>query len=276
MRKTTLVLAAALIIALLFPWAAASGSAKTIYSSEYWGGTQTAAGYQNVLGSKYTVADMTVTQAGNTVTVTLSGGYFANYVDNPTIAAPGDLFISSGGWLDATNVDPSRPYHTDTFKESEGWDFVVQAPTAPGDWQTTNVYSIDGLQWHSGGIWDNTVIQQTSGTGLYRKYQAWRKGDGAGALVGTARSRLMGTPQGGSDLIFEFDVDLLGITGTTEVGLHWTMKCGNDILEGSAPLDNPPVPLPSTVLLLFSGLASVAFVQRKRGFGTFLARCLAR
>jgi hypothetical protein len=47
---------------------------------------------------------------------------------------------------------------------------------------------------------------------------------------------------------------------TTPFGLHWTMDCGNDLLD----LQANPVPEPSTLLLLAPGLAALYGYSRRR------------
>ena len=58
--------------------------------------------------------------------------------------------------------------------------------------------------------------------------------------------------------------DLSGIDSWASVrewGLHWTMECANDVIEGSFS----PVPEPATVLLFGAGLAGLAVFGRRRG-----------
>ena len=43
------------------------------------------------------------------------------------------------------------------------------------------------------------------------------------------------------------------------IAAHWTMSCGNDVIEGCAP-----VPEPQTLLLMGIGLLGLAFVGRKK------------
>ncbi|MEW6428967.1 MAG: PEP-CTERM sorting domain-containing protein [Thermodesulfobacteriota bacterium] len=50
-------------------------------------------------------------------------------------------------------------------------------------------------------------------------------------------------------------------TGFT-LGAHWTMSCGNDVIEGSVPV--APVPEPATLLLFGIGLTGIAGFRRTR------------
>ena len=52
-----------------------------------------------------------------------------------------------------------------------------------------------------------------------------------------------------------------GWSSVQEWGLHWTMACANDVIEGSFS----PVPEPATALLFGAGLAGLAAFGRRRG-----------
>ena len=216
-----------------------------IGSAAYWGGRVAGASsiaYGDVIGSPYfNVDQMIVTHSGRDWTVTLVGPYFGYHNDQnadgglPYRFGPGDLYINSNGWV--ATQGPAGHYETDTFAQSEGWNFVVTKNTED-QW---GLYSLD-----------YSKIQYTNaGSGyIYRTGQAWQ--GGAGGYIGAARI----DDHLNNQLTFTFNT---GTFDWTNIGLHWTMQCGNDVVEGAAP-----VPEPSTMLLLGSGLVGLWGIRKKR------------
>ena len=225
----------------------------------YWGGTvqhSTATNYGDVIGNPYfNVDSMTVTRSGNEWNVAIVGPYFGYHLDPaadggfPYSLGPGDLYLNSTGW--SASQGPAGHYETDTFNSSEGWDYVVTK--VDGNW---GLYRLD-----YSAIVNTTVAPQLNPNYyIFRLDQAWR--GGAGSYVGSATYDLSS-----SGLIIAFN------TGSedfgNDVGFHWTMQCGNDVIEGKAvgvtPL-NPDVsvPEPGTILLLGTGLIGLAGCGRKR------------
>ena len=188
----------------------------------YWGGKYVnikPSAHSDVIGRRTIVDQMEVVMKNDIMTITITGPYFFNYVHKVSRtqdAPPGDLYISSTGW----KVSGNPPYTTDIFEASEGWDYVVSL-------ERKKVYALDFPKI--------TMTSALPHERKYREHQAWR--GGYGAVVDDAVVTL--TDHG---LTFIFSVRNMKLG--SEIGLHWTMKCGNDIIEGSALV--PPIVLSST------------------------------
>ncbi len=183
----------------------------------YWGGKYVnikPSGYTDAIGSRSRLDQMEVIMNNDIMTVKITGPYFFNYVHNlkrTGDAPPGDLYISSQGW----KVSGTAPYTRDIFEASEGWDYVVS-------FETKKVYRLK--------FSDITMTSALPYVSKYRAHQAWR--GGYGEAVDDAEVILTD-----KDLTFIFSVRNMELH--SEIGLHWTMKCGNDIIEGSALI--PPI-----------------------------------
>ncbi|HME46425.1 MAG TPA: PEP-CTERM sorting domain-containing protein [Syntrophorhabdales bacterium] len=190
-------------------------------SAIYWGGKYVnvkPSGYRDVIGSRSAVDQMEVIVNGNVMTVKITGPYFFNYAHNikhTRDAAPGDLYISSRGW----KVAGRPPYTGDIFEASEGWDYVVS-------FEKKKVYTLR--------FSDIVMTSPLPYVTKYRAHQAWR--GGYGDYVADAAVTLTET-----GLTFIFTVRDMRLE--SKIGLHWTMKCGNDIIEGNAPIAPVAMPL---------------------------------
>ena len=183
----------------------------------YWGGKYVRvkpSAYTDSIGRGSAIDQMEVIMNNDVLTVKITGPYFFNYAHKLKRAQdvpPGDLYISSQGW----RVSGTPPYTKDIFQASEGWDYVVSL-------ENKKVYTLK--------FSDIIMTSPATRVGKHRAHQAWR--GGYGEALDDAAVTLTD-----SGLTFIFSVRNMRLG--SEIGLHWTMKCGNDIVEGSASI--PPI-----------------------------------
>jgi len=137
----------------------------------------------------------------------------------------------------------------------------------------TYEYAFDfGFDTHS---YDNNTNYSGDDTGLYLVDEWGDDGDihyttsnpfamATGDLVAGAGGATSGTEsqldwQSTYYRIASFDIS--GIENFQQLDVHWTMSCGNDVIDGSYTPD--PVPEPATMVLLGSGLVGLALYRRR-------------
>ena len=229
-------------------------------TNAYWGGVLYTGGPSvgDVIGNGFALDGIDVSINGSKMTVKVIGPYFSTFGSSFT---DGDLYISSTGWFvnDTTGNSPGSkvPSAQDTFKTdgSEHWDYVVGTrldSIVPVTHFTPGVFNLDfGAVGNSAFHFTNDVLSNGSAG---RSLQAWKGGYGS-TFFETATI----TPDYAHNmLIYQFDDSFL--PNVNNVGFHWTMDCGNDVVEGQG---TPTVPEPGSLLLLGLGSVGLGICRRR-------------
>jgi hypothetical protein len=237
---------------------AASAGAVTI-NDGYVGGTPTdpADFGKDIIGtpSAYDVSHMDVQWDSGLLVVKI----YSQFFDNVGISGIelGDLFISTDGW----NPFGAAPYPEDNRTNGEDWEVALvlddhgEGDHGPGVDFAGRSGVLSAFVVDPAGI-EETFLLGTS----YRQFQEAQYNP-----VGQQQAFALGT-WGIFDELGEYDSLIMSINlgrllegFDGELGFHWTMTCGNDVIEGGAA-----VPEPSSMLLLGGALLGGVFCRKKR------------
>ncbi|GAB4251983.1 MAG: hypothetical protein Kow00109_27620 [Acidobacteriota bacterium] len=168
---------------------------------------------------------------------------FPSHVGTPAAygAILGDLFLSTDGW----NPYGTAPYAGDNSTNGESWEYVLRR----GDGGLAHLYQV-----LAGGI-------QLSDDYFDSSHYIFRAGQEVRYAPLNGQSALKTGSWTGTAEYLEFRIDPTGtpLAGATQLGFHWTMSCGNDVIEGLVA-----VPEPGVLTLLAGGLLGVLAAGARR------------
>ena len=207
----------------------------------------------------FNIDRLEVNLVGDRLVVDIYSGYFDNVGEYDTRL--GDLFLSIDGW---NPVDPSD--QDSMHNGGEAWELVASLH-GKGDIEAkSGNASLYRLDPSNAAQYENDILtsdEKTDGSRyIYRGDQEvqYNQETGQGVLL---------TDEGSWYISDEMDFlrisvqALVGpdfdLTDIKSLGYHFAMTCGNDVIEGSAP-----VPEPGTVFLLGVGLIAMATRGRRR------------
>jgi len=213
-------------------------AAPIVIQDTYIGGTPTDPSYneQDVIGvpKYFDVSKMEVSfLANNTLCVDIYSQYFNNIGQYNTQL--GDLFLSTDGYRG----------------EGEQWEYALKLDSYLPKNTTTGNISLYKI------IAENIVY--SSASGIYREGQEVQYNPTGESALDTGSWELYNI--GGSsdtDDFLRFTVSH-DFGNVSTYGLHWGMTCGNDVIEGAAP-----VPEPSAMLLFGTGLMGLGGILRRK------------
>ncbi len=221
-------------------------AAPVTIMDDYYGGNDH--GYGDVIGtSVFDIEKMVVDHSGSSLSVSIYSNYFAAKGDDIYGTVAGDLFISTDGWNPAgTSADH---YINDNIANGTVWEYGLRILS------DTSCELID----LTGGTYEDLILTSDEAYGVDHPNMIYRNGQEV-KIHPAPKSIAEGALSYCDDkscLTFSIANDIFA--NSDDLAFHWTMTCGNDVIEGAAP-----VPEPATMILLGFGLLGLAGTKRRK------------
>jgi hypothetical protein len=179
---------------------------------------------------------------------------FSRYFDNVGFETTflGDLFLSTDGW----NPYGSAPYKNDLAANGEDWEVVAVLDDRDAMGGVLGIYTVD-----EANIGMSQAPNNNPSRWVYRAGQEvyYTPGANEQAIAYGSWAIVPGDLAVDTDDYLEFILPYCPVLhGACEnLGFHWTMSCGNDVVEGG-------VPEPASVVLLGAAAVGVAGARLRR------------
>jgi hypothetical protein len=240
---------------------------ETTVNDTYWGG-QDSQSYGDVISAtgddRFNVEKMVVTQDGSAFkfqiytnlvgnTDAFSGGGTGQNLTEGAGIGFGDLFLASDWSPGGTGPE----YHSDSASTGTLWSHALVLDDHHGAIGQSGSLSLVGLPNVEGPNANKAVLTDELMTGGYfREDQEVLAKDYFGPMA-------TGNWEVFNDYLqMTIDFNNTDLMDTTSLAFHWTMYCGNDVIEGE--IDVHSVPEPGMLSLLSLGVAGLWFARRRQ------------
>jgi hypothetical protein len=210
----------------------------------------------------YDVSGMDATLSGNQLTVTIHtnfaghAGIDPQWTTNQTGIGYGDLFLSTGWTPNGTS-----PYDTDNAANGNHWTYAFSLDDAlnnSGGNGTVYALGAGNASNHNPDVLLSNHFINCGGGCIYRNGQAVA----VDTSLATATNDSGSWTVGNGFVSFSFDTTGLNID-PSNFGFHWTMYCGNDVIEGFSDATPVPEPEPFGLFLFGIGLVGLGAVRQR-------------
>jgi len=242
-----------------------SSASATVLGDTYQGGN--GHGYGDVITDPgvtiFNIDGMEASLSGSQLTVTIHtnfaghAGVDSQWTRNGTGIGYGDLFLSTG-WT----PNGSSPYDTDNAANGNHWTYAFSLDDPlnnSGGNGTIYALGAGNAGNHNPDVLLSNDFMNCGGGCIYRDGQAVA----VNKSLATATNATGSWTVGDGFLRFSFDTAGLDLDPTS-FGFHWTMYCGNDVIEGLDPVTAVPEPKPAGIFLLGIGLIGLGVMQRRK------------
>jgi hypothetical protein len=241
-----------------------SSASASALSDTYQGGN--GHGYGDVISAPgdtmFNVDGMDASLSGSRLTVTIHTNFAGNagvdsqWTNNGKGIGYGDLFLSAG-WT----PNGSSPYDNDNAANGNHWAYAFSLDDPLNNFGGTGiVYALGAGNAgnHNPDVLLSNDFMKCAGSCIYRDGQAVA----VNKSLATATNNTGSWTVGNGFVSFSFDTSGLDLDPSI-FGFHWTMYCGNDVIEGLDPA-TVPEPKPAGIFLLGIGLIGLGVMRRRK------------